>query len=109
MTETSIRALNAAAGCNESLPPPVPAIAGENPGSWDPAAYGFWFDYVDEEVAAAFQNLTKRTLQGYRQRGGGPRYYAFSARCLRYRRIDLKAWADARIRTSTSDPGQGAA
>ena len=109
MTETSVRALNAAAGCKEGPQSPLPEATSDDPNTWDPAAYGFWFDYVDEEAAAAFQNLTKRTLQGYRQRGGGPRYYAFSSRCLRYRRIDLKAWADARIRTSTSDPGQGTA
>ena len=109
MTETSVRALNAAAGCAASPPPPVPDSASETPKNWDAAAHGFWFDYIDERAAADFLDLTKRTLQGYRQRGGGPRYYAFSARCLRYRRIDLRAWADARIRTSTSDPGKGAA
>ena len=106
MTETSVRALNAAASCSESPPPPVPDFAGETPKSWDAAAHGFWFGYIDEEAAAEFLDLTKRTLQGYRQRGGGPRYYAFSARCIRYRRIDERAWADVRIRTSTSDPGQ---
>ncbi len=109
MTETSVLALNAAGGCNESPPLPAPDFAGESPKIWDAAAHGFWFDYIDEGAAAAFLDLTKRTLQGYRQRGGGPRYYSFSARCLRYRRIDLREWASARTRTSTSDPGPGAA
>ena len=107
MTETSVRALNAAASCSESPPPRVPDFAGEMPKSWD-AANGFWFDYINEEAAAECLDLTRRTLQGYRQRGGGPRYYAFSARCIRYRRIDLRAWADVRIRSSTSDAGKAA-
>jgi len=68
----------------------------------------YWHALIDEKAAAAFLNLTDRTLQSYRQKGGGPRYIAISSRCLRYRRIDLKAWADARIRTSTSDPGEAA-
>ena len=37
------------------------------------------------------------------------RYIAISSRCIRYRRIDLRAWSEARVRTSTSDPGQEAA
>jgi hypothetical protein len=109
MTETSVLALNTSATCGDSPPPPCPELPGDTSKTWDAAAHGFWFDYIDEEAAADFLDLTKRTLQGYRQRGGGARYYLFSARCLRYRRIDLRAWADARIRTSTSDPGQGAA
>jgi hypothetical protein len=108
MTETSVLALNAATGCAKSPPPPIPSSADEAPKSWDAAAHGFWFDYIDEEAAAEFLDLTRRTLQGYRQRGGGPRYYAFSARCIRYRRIDLRAWADVRIRSSTSDAGKAA-
>ncbi len=108
MTETSIRALNVAAGCNAPPPPPAPDLAGETSKNWDAAAHGFWFDYIDEGAEADFLDLTKRTLQGYRQRGGGPRYYLFSARCLRYRRIDLREWVEARVRTSTSDPGRAA-
>ena len=69
----------------------------------------FWFQLIDEKAAAEFLNLTTRSMQAARQRGGGSQFIRISARCIRYRRIDLKAWADARMRSSTSDPGQAAA
>ena len=65
----------------------------------------YWNALVDEQAAAAFLSLTIRTLQGWRYRGGGPQYVRVSARCIRYRRADLRDWAEARLRTSTSDPG----
>ena len=65
----------------------------------------YWHELVDEKVAGDFLGITNRTMQTMRQRGGGPRYVSISTRCLRYRRIDLKAWADTRLRSSTSDPG----
>jgi hypothetical protein len=66
---------------------------------------GYWHSLIDEKVAAEFLDLTPRTTQAYRQRGGGPKYIVLSSRCIKYRRIDLKAWADARVRTSTADQG----
>ena len=68
----------------------------------------YWHALIDEKTAGAFLGLTDRTMQGYRRKGGGPRYISISSRCLRYRRADLRAWADARLRASTSDPGSGA-
>ena len=65
----------------------------------------YWHSLIDEKPAAAFLGLEPRTTQAMRQRGDGPKYISISARCIRYRRIDLKAWADSRLRTSTSDPG----
>ena len=65
----------------------------------------YWYALIDEKAAATFLGLERRTMQGFRQRGGGPRYYFISSRCLRYRRIDLWHWAEARMRSSTSDPG----
>ena len=70
---------------------------------------GFWFELINERVAGVFVDLTPRTLQALRQRGGGPRFCRLSSRCVKYRRIDLRAWSEARLRTSTSDPGQEAA
>ncbi len=70
--------------------------------------HDYWNALVDEKVAASFLKITPRSTQAMRQRGGGPRFIRISARCIRYRRIDLKTWADARMRSSTSDPGQGA-
>ncbi len=66
---------------------------------------GFWYELIDERPSGDFLGLTHRTMQAYRQRGGGPRYIVISSRCIRYRRIDLKAWADARTRSSTADTG----
>ena len=68
----------------------------------------YWHSLIDERTAGHFLGLVERTMQAHRQRGNGPRYIALSARCIRYRRADLKAWADARVRTSTSDPGVAA-
>ena len=72
----------------------------------DPA---FWYELIGEKIAGDFIGVVTRTMQLMRQRGGGPKYVFISARCLRYRRIDLKAWAEARMRSSTSDPGKAAA
>ena len=69
---------------------------------------GFWYSLIDEEAAAGFLDLSVRTMQGYRYKGGGARYVCISSRCVKYRRIDLREWAEARMRTSTSDPGQAA-
>ena len=66
----------------------------------------YWMAYIPEREAARFLELEPRTMQGLRQRGGGPIFFRLSSRCLRYRRADLRAWADERARTSTSDPGR---
>ena len=68
----------------------------------------FWFQLIDETAAAEFLDLTPRTMQAQRQRGGGARFVRISARCIKYRRIDLKSYADAHLRSSTSDPGEEA-
>ena len=65
----------------------------------------FWHSLINEKAAADFLDLERRTMQGLRQRGGGPKFIRISSRCIRYRRIDLREWADARMRSSTSDPG----
>ena len=66
----------------------------------------YWFSLIPENPAAKFLNLKCRSLQGFRYRGGGPKYVLISSRCIRYRRIDLWEWAKARLRSSTSDTGQ---
>ena len=73
-----------------------------------PDSPDYWNALIDEKAAAAFLGLTDRTMQALRQRGGGPKYISISSRCLRYRRVDLRKWAEARVRTSTSDQGEGA-
>lgn len=69
----------------------------------------YWYSLIPETEAAKFLDLTPRTMQAMRQRGGGPRFVRISARCIKYRRVDLKSYADDRLRSSTSDPGQAAA
>ena len=69
---------------------------------------GFWFELIKEEVAGAFLGLGMRCMQAYRQRGCGPKYVFISSRCVRYRRIDCREWSEARLRTSTADPGRDA-
>ena len=73
------------------------------------ADLAYWNDLINEKAAGDSLGLTPRTMQAMRQRGGGPRYVLISARCVRYTRNRLKIWADKRVRTSTSDPGQAAA
>ena len=82
----------------DSAPPPKEPISPEE----------FWNRLINEKAAGDYLGLTDRTMQALRQRGGGPRYIVISSRCIRYRRVDLKAWADARMRGSTSDPGEAA-
>lgn len=58
---------------------------------------------LSEAEAAKFIRYTKRALQNWRVRGGGPRYIRVSARSIRYRRRDLLAWIEVRLQSSTSD------
>ncbi len=81
------------------------ATSGADP----PSDLDYWNSLINEKEAGVFLGLTARAMQKWRQIGGGPRYVFISSRCLRYRRIDLRTWAEARIRTSTSDPGPAAA
>jgi hypothetical protein len=71
----------------------------------DPAARGFWNGYINENDASEFTGVSIRTLQGWRYRGGGPKYFRLSAKLVRYRRIDLHDYAEKCARTSTSDAG----
>ncbi len=72
-------------------------------------ALSYWHSLIDEAGAAQFLKFSIRSMQGMRYRGGGPRYIRMSSRCIRYRRSDLRAWAEQRLRTSTSDRGPEAA
>ncbi len=58
---------------------------------------------LTEEQAAAAIGLSQRFLQARRYRGDGPRFVRISSRCVRYRRQDLEAWIQARVRSSTSE------
>ncbi len=71
--------------------------------------HDYWNAFIDEKVAADFLDCTPRKMQAMRQHGDGPQFFRFSARCVKYTRLLLKSYADARIRSSTSDPGKAAA
>lgn len=58
---------------------------------------------LSEAQASELLGVTPRALQAWRQRGGGPQFVRVSSRCVRYRRRDLIAWAQARLRSSTSE------
>lgn len=68
----------------------------------------YWYRLIDEETAAEHRGVTVRKMQKDRQTGDGPKFIRLSSRCIRYRRIDLKADAEARMRTSTADLGEEA-
>jgi predicted DNA-binding transcriptional regulator AlpA len=53
--------------------------------------------YLDEAGAAEYLNLGWRTLQRYRQHGGGPVYLRLGGRRIAYAQADLDEWA-ARFR-----------
>ncbi len=59
-----------------------------------------------QREAADILNVSPRTLEAWRWRGGGPQYLQLSIRCIRYRRSDLEAWERDRERQNTSDPGE---
>ena len=50
--------------------------------------------------------LAQKTLEKLRVIGGGPRFRKHGRRVL-YRREDLDAWSEERVRTPTSDSGVG--
>jgi hypothetical protein len=54
--------------------------------------------------AAAFLGLSGRTLEKHRCTGTGPIFRKLGGRVV-YAIDDLEAWAAARARNSTSDPG----
>lgn len=71
-----------------------------------PNTNDYWFGLITEQDAAAFMKMTTRWFQAKRQHGGGPIFVRISQRCIRYRRIDLKAYAERQLRLSTSDDGR---
>ena len=61
-------------------------------------------EVLTTDEAALFLRLSPRTLEKQRVLGGGPRFRKFGARVV-YARSDLRAWADSRSYSMTSDPG----
>ena len=67
-----------------------------------------WFVLEDTPRAAERAGVNPRFLERRRQDGDGPPFVQLSPRCIRYRPIDVKLWADQRLRQSTSDQGEAA-
>ena len=81
---------------------PAANVRGSPPGQdKDP---GYWFSLIDEKLAAEFLDVTDRTMQKMRQRGDGCRFVKISSRCIKYRRVDLLAFADDRLWTIKIQP-----
>jgi predicted DNA-binding transcriptional regulator AlpA len=64
-------------------------------------------EYLDqllgESDAARLVGFSVRSLQGWRVKGGGPRFVKIGGRSVRYRRRDLLAWAEANLCANTSE------
>ncbi len=58
---------------------------------------------LTETEAAKLLGFSIRTLQKWRMSGDGPKFVRMSARAIRYRRQDLDAFIEARVKQSTSD------
>ena len=61
----------------------------------------YWDGFITETEAADYLCQSIRTLQKWRVSGFGPQYYK-PGRSVRYRRCDLRDWAESRMRKSTS-------
>jgi hypothetical protein len=57
----------------------------------------------DERQAARLLRVSRRTLQGWRLKGGGPLFVRLGPRCIRYRRADLQDFMVERTARSTSE------
>ena len=58
---------------------------------------------VNETVAGEFLGVTPRAMQAWRYKGGGPVFVKISARCVRYRIVDLMDFIESRLAHNTSE------
>ena len=61
--------------------------------------------YLTTAEAAAYLQLSRRTLEKHRCIGSGPRFRKLG-RMIRYTIPDLDKWASARLYEMTSEPGE---
>lgn len=57
--------------------------------------------YLAPAEAAAILGISTRTLKEHRYAGTGPAFVKVGHRTIRYRRADLDAWAESRLRTQS--------
>ena len=60
---------------------------------------------LTEKEAAELICYSRRALQNWRVRGGGPKYVKVSARSIRYQRRDVLDWIDERKQNNTAQFG----
>lgn len=65
-------------------------------------ASNFWDGFITETEAADYLCQSIRTLQKWRVTGFRPHFYK-PGRSVRYRRRDLREWAESRRRHHTSE------
>lgn len=56
---------------------------------------------INEDKAANFLGISKRTLQGYRWKGGGPLFLSLGKKAIRYKIADLILWRKERKNTTS--------
>ena len=59
--------------------------------------------YLNEGAASDLLRISPRTLQRWRNSGGGPRFVRLGARRIAYRASDVESWAGSRAFTSRAD------
>jgi predicted DNA-binding transcriptional regulator AlpA len=59
--------------------------------------------HMDRPLTAKYIGVTPRCLENWAVTGEGPAFVRLSARCVRYRKKDIDAWADSRLVSSTSE------
>lgn len=57
---------------------------------------------LSTEDAAKYLNISARTLEGWRYRGGGPLFITLGHRTVKYRLSDLNAWLQEKVQSNTS-------
>jgi len=58
--------------------------------------------FLDSGQAAEYLGLKRTTLEAWRCRGNGPQFVKLG-RLVKYRRADLDAFIEARLRSNTSE------
>jgi predicted DNA-binding transcriptional regulator AlpA len=62
---------------------------------------------VTVNEAADFLRTSPKTLEGWRTRGGGPKFVRLGTRAVRYRPADLNEFIERGLRTSTASEPSG--
>ena len=62
-------------------------------------------ELLTTEEASRFLKLRPNTLEIWRLKGIGPKFYRISGRTVQYRLSDLMEFVEKSVRTSTSDQG----